>query len=132
MRLTDGTPRGRLALALDLVALLLFVVAGMRNHATGSQADIFLRNAVPVTAAWLLAAFLLRTYRPPTLRSLALTWLVAIPVGVLVRTWWVGSPTGGRIAVFLGVAMAFTGLFLLGGRLAGAYVGRWLAAREGA
>lgn len=131
MRLTDGTPRARLAVALDLVALFLFVVAGMRNHAAGTQVDIFLRNAVPVSVAWMIVAMVLRTYRPPGVRSLALTWLVAIPVGILVRTWWVGSPSGGRIAVFLGVAMTFTGAFLLLGRLVGVFLDRRLAAREG-
>jgi hypothetical protein len=41
---------------------------------------------------------------------------MAVPAALLVRTWWVGSPQGGRIAVFLGVGMAFTLLFLLIGR----------------
>jgi hypothetical protein len=126
MRLTDGSPRARLACALDLVALVVFIAAGMRNHRTGSQVDIFLRNAVPVLAAWLVSSVLWRTYRPVSWARLFLTWLTAVPLGLLVRTWWVGSPTGGRIAVFLGVGLAFTALFLLIGRALGSLVVRRL------
>lgn len=130
MRLTDGTPRARLTAAFDMVALVLFVLAGMRNHRTGSQMEIFLRNVVPVVAAWLVMSMAWRAYRPVRLARLVLTWVTAIPVGLLVRTWWVGSPTGGRIAVFLGVGMAFTALFLLIGRALSALLGRRLAEEE--
>ena len=130
MHLTDGTPRARLTLALDLSALVLFVVAGMRNHRTGTAAEIFLRNAVPVIVAWLVASITWRTYRPPVLKGLVLTWLTAVPVGLLVRTWWVGSPSGTRIAVFLGVGLAFTGVFLLGARVIAVVMGRRSASRE--
>lgn len=128
MRLTDGTSRARLTLAFDLAALALFVLAGMRNHRTGSQTEIFLRNAVPVTVAWLVLALPWRTYRPPSIRRLVLTWVTAVPVGLLVRTWWVGAPTGGRILVFLGVGMAFTAVFLAVGRLLGGLLARRLTA----
>lgn len=130
MRLTDGTRRARLTFALDLVALALFVLAGMRNHRTGSQLDVFLRNAVPVTVAWLVLSVLWRTYRPVSLARLALTWITAVPLGLLVRTWWVGSPTGGRIVVFLGVGMAFTALFLVVGRVLSTALGRRIAVAE--
>lgn len=130
MRLTDGTRRARLTFALDLVALALFVLAGMRNHRTGSQLDVFLRNAVPVTVAWLVLSVPWRTYRPVSLARLALTWITAVPLGLLVRTWWVGSPTGGRIVVFLGVGMAFTALFLVVGRVLSTALGRRIAVAE--
>lgn len=126
MRLTDGSAQARLTFALDLTALVVFVLAGMRNHRTGSQLEILLRNAVPVLVAWVALSLAWRTYRPATLARLALTWATAVPVGLLARTWWVGSPTGGRIAVFLGVGMAFTALFLVLGRGLGALIGRRL------
>lgn len=129
MRFTDGTPRARLTLGLDLAALALFVVAGMRSHTTGTQAEIFLRNAVPVMAAWLGTALLLRTYRPPSVRGLLKTWIVAVPIGVVIRSVWVGSPTGGRFFVFLGVALAFTLLFLTGARVLAMLAGRRLPGR---
>lgn len=121
-RLTDGSPRARLTLAVDLAALAVFVVVGMRSHTEGAKAAIFLRNAVPVGVAWLIGGATFRTYRGPSLRTLTKTWLVAVPVGLAVRTVWVGSPTGARIAVFFAVAMSFTALFLVGGRLLSAFV----------
>lgn len=127
MRLTDGTRRSGLVLAFDVLALVVFVLAGMRNHRTGSQLEIFARNAVPVLVAWLALSLPWRTYRPPSLLRLGLTWATAVPVGLLVRTAWVGSPTGGRIAVFLGVGMAFTALFLILGRLVSGLLARRLA-----
>jgi len=120
-RLTDGSMRARLTLVVDLVALASFVAIGMRSHTEGAKAAIFLRNAVPVTVAWLICAAAFRTYRGPSLRSVVKTWLVAVPVGLAVRTVWVGSPTGSRIVLFFAVAMSFTALFLLGGRLLSAF-----------
>ena len=107
----------RITLAVDLLALMLFVVAGMRSHGTASQLEIFARNAVPIGGAWLVVSLLLRTYRPPTLARMLLTWAVAIPVGVVLRSAWTGSPDGVDLLVFGGVAMAFTLAFLSGGRL---------------
>ena len=44
------------------------------------------------------------------------TWIVAVPIGLIVRSLWVGSPQGAQIFVFLTVGLAFTLLFLMGGR----------------
>lgn len=122
-RLTDGTPAARLTLAVDLVALLLFIVAGMRSHRTATQLEIFARNAVPLGAAWLVVAALARTYRPPSLARLLLTWVVAVPTGVLLRSWWTGSPSGEDLAVFGGVALVMTLAFLAAGRVLSGVVG---------
>jgi len=45
-----------------------------------------------------------------------ITWVIAVPVALLVRTWWVGSPQGGRIWVFVAVGLTFTLLFVSIGR----------------
>ena len=116
-RLTDGTSAARLTCVVDLLAIGLFVIAGMRSHRTDSQLEIFLRNAVPLGGAWLAASFALRTYRPPSLGRLLLTWAIAIPAGVLLRAWWTGSFDAGDVLTFGGVALAFTLAFLAGGRL---------------
>jgi hypothetical protein len=102
----------------DGVALLAFVLVGLRNHHGGTIAEAFWRNAIPLVLSWAAAAWLLGTYRRPSTAVLVKTWLVAVPIAVVVRSIWVGSPTGGRLFVFLGVAMAFTLLFLLAGRTA--------------
>jgi hypothetical protein len=121
-RLTDGTSAARRTLAIDLLALVLFVVAGMRSHRTASQLEIFARNVVPIGGAWLVTAAIVGTYRAgdgrlPSLKRLVLTWAIAVPIGVLLRSWWTGSPDGDDLVVFGAVAMAFTLAFVAGGRV---------------
>jgi hypothetical protein len=116
MRLTDGTRFARAALAGDLIALPMFVVVGMGSHRTGAQIAIFLRNTVPVVLAWLVAARFLATYRPPAFTSMFATWAVAVPVGIVIRSLIAGRLDDDGFFVFLGVAMAFTLLFLGVGR----------------
>lgn len=100
----------------DAAALLVFVLIGIRGHRAGTG-EGFLRNAVPLLGVWFLVAGLAHTYRRPGWRSLLRNWIVAVPVGLLVRTLIVGSPKGGRILVFIAVGLAFTLLFLVLGRL---------------
>jgi hypothetical protein len=100
----------------DAAALVVFVVVGLRGHG-GRTVEGFLRNAVPLLAAWFLVAWTAHTYRRPGWRRLLRTWIVAVPVGLLVRTVIVGSPRGARILVFIAVGLAFTLVFLVLGRL---------------
>ena len=100
----------------DAAALVAFVVIGIRGH-QGRTVEGFLRTAVPLLGAWFLVAWAARTYHRPGWRSLVKNWIVAVPVGLLVRTVIVGSPRGARILVFVAVGLAFTALFLILGRL---------------
>jgi hypothetical protein len=111
-----GAASGRVFALADALALLSFVAVGLRSHRLGAIAEIAARNAVPLAVAWVVVALAAGTYRRRDLASLVLTWVLAVPAALLVRTWWVGSPQGSRIAVFLGVGLAFTLLFLLIGR----------------
>jgi len=65
---------------------------------------------------WFAVAVVSGAYRRPALRTLLWTWAVAVPAGLIVRTLWVGSPSGVRLLTFLGIGLAFTLLFLLAGR----------------
>ena len=100
----------------DAAALIVFVLLGLRGHRV-STLEGFLRNAVPLLGVWFLVAWLAHTYRRPGWRSLLRNWIVAVPIGLLVRTLIVGSPRGGKILVFIAVGLAFTALFLVLGRL---------------
>ena len=111
-----GMSRRPLLPATDAVALSVFVAIGLVQHDGGPGVGLFLRTAAPLLGAWFATAVVTHPYRRPGLRSLLTTWIVAVPVGILVRTALVGSPSGAAIAVFLGVALAFTLLFLLVGR----------------
>lgn len=113
----EQRPTG-VALALaDAVALVSFVAVGLRSHRIGAIAEIAVRNVVPLAATWIMVSVAVGTYRRRDLASLVITWAIAVPVSLLVRTWWVGSPQGGRIVVFMAVGLAFTLLFLLIGRV---------------
>lgn len=120
-------PGAGLTVAVDLLALAAFVVAGMRSHAAGSRLEVFARNAIPLGGAWIAVALALRTYRPPTLGRLLATWAIAVPAGVGLRAWWTGSPEGRDLAVFGAVALTFTLAFLGAGRLLVA----WLSSKVG-
>jgi Protein of unknown function (DUF3054) len=124
----DAPPPPRFALlaAVDAIALVVFVVAGIRSHHEVGALDLFLRNAVPLLTAWFLVAVLTGAYRRPELRRLVVTWIVAVPAGLIARSLWVGSPTGGRLLVFLGIGLGFTGLFLTAGRALVRLTERWM------
>ena len=115
-RLLSGRPGSLWYVLADAAALVAFVVIGLRGH-QGRTIEGFLRTAVPLLGAWFLVAWAARTYHRPGWRSLVKNWIVAVPVGLLVRTVIVGSPRGARILVFVAVGLAFTALFLILGRL---------------
>jgi hypothetical protein len=100
----------------DVGALLLFVAAGIRSHHEAGALDTFLRNAIPLVVSWLAFSLILKTYRRLGFQTLWRTWLVAVPVALVVRSVWVGSPTGTAFLTFLLVGMSFTALFLVMGR----------------
>ncbi len=109
----------------DLLAVILFVYLGQRDHDLVNQANplwgvlyttgIF---ALPwAVAGWLLGAF----PAPASLAARSLlarssnTWLVAAPLGLLLRSYLLGRavvPTS-----FITATYAFGGLFLLGWRV---------------
>jgi hypothetical protein len=102
------------ALIADAVALVAFVLIGVRSHTGALPASDLVKNLLPLIAAWAGVASVVATYRRPGLRTLLITWAVAVPIGLAVRTWWVGSFD--RFPAFLAVGMVFTLLFLVGGR----------------
>jgi fructose-specific phosphotransferase system IIC component len=114
--LLSGRPATVWYVLADAAALVAFVVIGLRGH-HGRTVEGFLGNAVPLLGAWFLVAWASHTYRRPGWRSLLRTWIVAVPIGLLVRTVIVGSPRGARILVFVAVGLAFTLVLLVLGRL---------------
>ena len=115
-KLLSGRPGVTWYLVADAAALVVFVLIGLRGHRV-STVDGFLRTAVPLLGSWFLVAWLSHAYRRPGWWSLLRTWIVAVPIGLLIRTLIVGSPNGMRILVFVAVGLAFTLVFLVLGRL---------------
>jgi hypothetical protein len=117
----------RAAAAVDVVALVAFVLVGAAEHGEGLALRALARTGLPLLGAWILVASALGTYRRLGWGSLVLTWLVAVPLGLVMRSAVLGGPWGRGLLVFGGVAMAFTLLFLLAGRAALLAVGAWRA-----
>ncbi len=117
-------PRGAALVVADAAALRGFVAGGLRSHGIGALPEVAARNVVPLAVSWALVSVVAGTYRRRDLASLLATWAVAVPLGLLARTWWVGSPRGAGVAVFLAVGMVFTLVFLAIGRAVAAAITR--------
>jgi len=128
--MTDGSSNARLTLAVDVLGIAAFVLIGMRSHSDAAAVSIFLRNFVPFTGSWLVVAWLVGTYRPPTPIGLIATLLIAIPVGVLLRALWVRSWSAGEVLTFALVALVFATMLIGLGRAISAVLGAKLFDRR--
>jgi FtsH-binding integral membrane protein len=112
------------ALIFDCCCVLLFVVIGRASHAKGESLGGIASTAWPFLAGlaggWLAA----RAWRRPfgLFPAGVGAWLGAVILGMVLR---VVSGQGTAVA-FIGVALAFLGLFLLGWRLVAGLASRWL------
>jgi hypothetical protein len=107
-----SNPR-RLPLILgDAATLLIFALLGRRAHSMGSALDDIIGTALPFVIGWFLVAPFTGALGPRATRSTrqaalcaVLTWLIAFPLGLLIRI-----PLVGRVAhpSFMIVAGAFT------------------------
>jgi hypothetical protein len=111
--------RVRVAAALDIAVIVVFVAIGRRNHDEGSGFEEVLRIAAPfligVAAGWLVA----RAWRRPfDLVTGCTIWVVTIALGMVLRRTVFDR---GTAFSFIIVATVFTGVLLVGWR--------WVAAR---
>lgn len=90
----------------DLLVLLLFVLAGRRDHGMDFSWTASLETALPFALGWLIALALVRTYRPaayagPGKAALyaLLTCCIAVPLGLIFRSVWLGRLPNGSFAV---------------------------------
>ena len=112
------TARCSLIAAGDVVALLIFTIVGLLNHKDGVTAVSLLKVVGPILIVAVPAALLFGTYRRVAISTLLPTWVVSIPIGILIRKAMFHTPeTWGSTGVFMGVALAFTLVFLLAWRL---------------
>jgi hypothetical protein len=108
---TTGRPR-LLPLA-DALGILAFATVGLLSHDHALSLSGYARDALPVLGGWYAAALVLGAYRAPSARTLLLTWIVGVPLGLLVRALALGRDFDGDQAAFLGITLAFTLLFVL-------------------
>ncbi len=109
-------PRPSLAATADAAAISAFAVVGLLSHHGGVSGRGLARDAVPLLGCWFAAALLLRLYARAAVWRLAATWLLGVTGGVAVRAGILGHSRAGKEAAFLGVALAFTLLFVLAAR----------------
>ena len=128
--MTDGSSHARLTLAVDVLGIAAFVLIGMRSHSDAAAVSIFLRNFVPFTGSWVVVAWLVGTYRPPTPIGLIASLLIAIPIGVLLRALWVRSWSAGEVLTFALVALVFATMLIGLGRAISAVLGAKLFDRR--
>lgn len=105
----------RLAVVLDVVCVLIFVIIGRASHTKGESVAGIASTSWPFLAALGLGWLAARGWRRPlAIRPEGLViWLCTVALGMVLR---VVSGQGTAIA-FIVVALAFLGLFLLGWRL---------------
>ena len=114
----------------DVVALLLFVVAGLANHRMNSNWLFnLLRISAPFLIGWFAVAPFTGAYTLPAkgaarafLRRSALNWLLGVGLGLALRATLFRE---GFVPTFAAVTTIVTGLFVMGWR--GLFV--WLVRR---
>ena len=111
-------------MAADAAAIVTFAAIGQLSHHGGVSAAGFARDALPLLAGWFAAAALFGLYRGGGRRALLATWAVGVTLGVVVRALVLGRAPDGGEAAFLVVTLAFTLLFVLLFRAAGAVLSR--------
>jgi FtsH-binding integral membrane protein len=111
----------RVAVVLDVLCVLVFVIIGRDSHAKGESLAGIASTSWPflcgLAAGWAAS----RGRKPLALRPTGIiVWLCTVALGMVLR---VVSGQGTAIA-FIVVALAFLGLFLLGWRALGRLVAR--------
>jgi len=107
----------------DVVALLVFTLIGLANHKDGITAASVLKVMGPLVVVGGIATTIFGTYRRPGVRTLLPAWLVAVPIAIVIRKAMFHTPaTWSSTGIFIGVALAFTLLFISAWRLVARYV----------
>jgi hypothetical protein len=113
--------RVRLAVVLDCCCVLAFVIIGRASHAKGESLGGIASTAWPFLAGLAVGWLGARAWRRPLglFPAGVGAWLGTVGLGMVFRV----VSGQGTAAAFIGVALAFLGLFLLGWRLvAGVWV----------
>lgn len=101
----------------DVVAISLFVPLGVRNHNSAITVAVIARNLVPLVVSWIVVAVILDTYTKGGIWRPALTWLISVPIALLVRAALLGRVFTVVTAVFIPIAMSAILVLLVGWRV---------------
>jgi hypothetical protein len=120
MAVPTSTRPAALALAGDIVCVVVFCALGRRSHAEGLTLDGLATTAWPFLSGTLLGWLISRGWRAPT--ALAPTgvtvWIATVVVGMVLRK----ASSQGVATSFIVVASLVTALLLLGWRTTAAVI----------
>ena len=103
-----------LAATFDVLAIIVFVLIGRRNHDEGTALRGVARVAAPFLIGLAVGWIVARAWKAPTSTTTGMViWSVTVTVGMLVRR--IAFDNGTALA-FIIVATVFTGLLLVGWR----------------
>jgi hypothetical protein len=116
------------AVIIDVCCVLVFVAIGRSAHHHGESLGGLASTAWPFLAGLGIGLLVTRAWRRPAaiVPGGIGAWLGTVGVGMLLR---VVAGQGTALA-FIGVALAFLGLFMLGWRVVAAGAARWRAAAQ--
>jgi hypothetical protein len=102
------------AACVDIIAVVLFVAIGRRNHDEGTAIDGIATVAAPFLIALVIAWLSSRAWRTPDLmRTSLIVWLVTVFGGLELRHFVFDR---GTATPFVIVATLVLGAFIVGGR----------------
>jgi hypothetical protein len=99
-------------MAIDALAVLLFVLVGLRSHGTLDEFGLQ-RNLPAFLVGWFAAALLAGVYRAqPPKWSLPIAWALGVTLGIMLRNYLIGRGLFGTISpVFWAISLAGVALF---------------------
>jgi hypothetical protein len=116
------TRRAVVAALTDIVAIVVFVAIGRRNHSEGEAVDAILTVAAPFLIAlavgWIAAG---AWKRPMQVETAFVIWPITVAVGMVLRNLVFDR---GTALPFIIVATVVTGVFLVGWRMLAAVAER--------
>ena len=127
-RLAFPAVSARAVAVADAVAILAFTIAGILSHRGSLPPSALAEDTLPLLVGWFAAAAAFHLYTRRVWRALLLTWIVGIPLGVLVRAAVLGRLDEPRQLAFLTTTLILSIVFVIAARsvvtIAARYSGR--------
>jgi hypothetical protein len=122
------TRRTVVAALADIVAIVVFVAIGRRNHSEGESVDAILTVAAPFLIALAVGWIAARAWtRPMQVETAFVIWPITVAIGMVLRNLVFDR---GTALPFVIVATVVTGVFLVGWRMVAAVAERRISPKS--